>query len=71
MSPHKRQGSGRGHDRAPQPDVAQEAEAIATATEGRRPGLNIGELKDMSIQKLTQVAKELNVPGATGMRKQS
>jgi transcription termination factor Rho len=72
MSPHKRQGSGRGgHDRAPQPDVAQEAEAIATATaEGRRPGLNISELKEMSIQKLTQVAKELNVPGATGMRKQ-
>ena len=72
MSPHKRQGSRGGHDRAPQPDVAQEAEALATATatEGRRPGLNIGELKDMSIQKLTQVAKELNVPGATGMRKQ-
>ncbi len=73
MSPHKRQGSGRGgHDRAPQPDVAQEAEAIATASaaEGRRPGLNISELKEMSIQKLTQVAKELNVPGATGMRKQ-
>ena len=73
MSPHKRQGSGRGgHDRAPQPDVAQEAEAIATATatDGRRPGLNISELKEMSIQKLTQVAKELNVPGATGMRKQ-
>lgn len=32
--------------------------------------LNIGELKDMSIAKLTQVAKELNVAGATGMRKQ-
>ncbi|HEY3381539.1 MAG TPA: transcription termination factor Rho [Vicinamibacterales bacterium] len=38
----------------------------------RRPGegLNIGELKDMSIQKLTQIAKDLNVAGATGMRKQ-
>jgi len=68
---HKRQGSGRGGQQAPQADVAQEAEAAAAvATEGRRPGLNIGELKDMSIQKLTQVAKELNVPGATGMRKQ-
>ena len=33
---------------------------------GRRAGLNISELKDMSIQKLTQVAKELNVAGATG-----
>jgi transcription termination factor Rho len=38
----------------------------------RRPGegLNITDLKDMSIQKLTQVAKDLNVSGATGMRKQ-
>ncbi len=33
-------------------------------------GLNIGELKDMSIAKLTQIAKDLNVAGATGMRKQ-
>ncbi|MSO50103.1 MAG: transcription termination factor Rho [Acidobacteria bacterium] len=32
--------------------------------------LNINDLKDMSIQKLTQVAKDLNVVGATGMRKQ-
>jgi transcription termination factor Rho len=38
----------------------------------RRPGegLNITDLKDMSIQKLTQIAKDLNVGGATGMRKQ-
>ncbi len=32
--------------------------------------LNIGELKEMSIAKLTQVAKDLHVAGATGMRKQ-
>src|SRR5262245_23032596 len=39
---------------------------------GKRPGqgLNITELKDMSIQKLTQIAKDLAVTGATGMRKQ-
>src|SRR5688500_7101050 len=36
----------------------------------RGEGLNIGELKDMSIRELTQIAKELNVAGATGMRKQ-
>jgi len=36
----------------------------------RRAGLNITDLKDMSIQKLTQVAKDLSVSGATGMRKQ-
>ena len=34
------------------------------------PRLNISDLKDMSIQKLTQVAKDFNVPGVSGMRKQ-
>ena len=33
-------------------------------------GLNIAELKEMSIAKLTQVAMDLSVTGATGMRKQ-
>jgi transcription termination factor Rho len=33
-------------------------------------GLNITDLKDLSIQKLTQIAKDMNVAGATGMRKQ-
>ncbi len=39
---------------------------------GRRgdSGLNISELKEMSIAKLTQVAKDLAVPGAGGMRQQ-
>ena len=32
--------------------------------------LNISELKEMSISKLTQVAKDLSVAGASGMRKQ-
>jgi transcription termination factor Rho len=31
---------------------------------------NLATLKEMSISKLTQIAKELDVPGATGMRKQ-
>jgi transcription termination factor Rho len=39
--------------------------------EGRRGrGLNINDLKDKSIQQLTQIAKDLTVAGATGMRKQ-
>jgi len=39
--------------------------------EGRRgQGLNITELKDKSIQQLTNIAKDLTVAGATGMRKQ-
>jgi transcription termination factor Rho len=49
-------------------DVAEAPAADGSAPRG--PGLNIGELKDMSIQKLTQIAKDLNVDGATGMRKQ-
>ena len=32
--------------------------------------LDIADLKEMNISKLTQIAKELEVPGATGMRKQ-
>ena len=48
------------------------AAAEATHHVPRRPkdSLNIGELKEMSITKLTQVAKDLNVAGVTGMRKQ-
>jgi transcription termination factor Rho len=44
----------------------------AKAAVPRRPGegLNITSLKDMSIQKLTQIAKDMSVAGATGMRKQ-
>jgi transcription termination factor Rho len=32
--------------------------------------LNIQELKELNIQSLNQIAKELDIPGATGMRKQ-
>jgi len=32
--------------------------------------LDIADLKEMNISKLTQIAKDLDVPGATGMRKQ-
>ena len=53
-------------------DSPPEAAPSETAKPTKRPGagLNIGELKDMSIAKLTQVAKDLSVAGATGMRKQ-
>src|SRR5438876_6254218 len=51
------------------PDLAPDA---PKQTVPRRPGegLNITDLKDMSIQKLTQIAKDMTVAGATGMRKQ-
>ena len=53
---------------SPPPNPAPEP---ARAGQPRRPdGLNITDLKDMSIQKLTQIAKDMNVAGATGMRKQ-
>ena len=32
--------------------------------------MDIAELKEMNIAALTQIAKDLNVAGATGMRKQ-
>jgi transcription termination factor Rho len=55
--------------------TSADAQASPAAADGARPQkasstLNINDLKDMSIQKLTQVAKDLNVAGATGMRKQ-
>ena len=42
----------------------------ATPAPQSRPSLNINDLKDMSIQKLTHIGKDLNVADATGMRKQ-
>jgi transcription termination factor Rho len=56
-----------------QPQAQSEPAKSAAGTDGQKragEGLNIAELKEMSIQKLTQVAKDLNVAGATGMRKQ-
>ena len=40
------------------------------AASAKAKSLNITDLKDMSIQKLTQIAKDLNVGGVGGMRKQ-
>jgi transcription termination factor Rho len=56
---------------APASTVAADAPP-GTETLKPRPAdtLKITDLKDLSIQKLTQIAKERNVAGATGMRKQ-
>jgi transcription termination factor Rho len=65
-----------GPPRPPDADAADQAPADAAAPPqpapqpSPRPSLNINDLKDMSIQKLTQIGKDLNVAGATGMRKQ-
>ncbi|MCC6369213.1 MAG: transcription termination factor Rho [Bryobacterales bacterium] len=39
-------------------------------TKNGAPTLDLVELKDMSIQKLNQIAKDLGVPGGAGLRKQ-
>jgi transcription termination factor Rho len=58
---------------APAGETARpEEQRPAQPGQPRRPGegLNITDLKDLSIQKLTQIAKDMTVAGATGMRKQ-
>ena len=76
---HKRQAPARTSNgpAASEPTAAAEPAAVApeqprpAPPPPRRDGLNITDLKDMSIQKLTQVAKDLNVSGATGTRNRS
>jgi transcription termination factor Rho len=70
---HKRQAPARTTNGTPDAAAAPatvEAADPKTAPPRRPEGLNITDLKDMSIQKLTQIAKDLSVAGATGMRKQ-
>ncbi len=73
----KRPAPGRTGNGTTTPDAATPTETSAIPeqpkpapqpAQGQR--LNITDLKDMSIQKLTQIAKDLTVGGATGMRKQ-
>ncbi len=53
-----------------QPPAQQQPQQQPQQQRRAGQGLNITDLKDMSIQKLTQIAKDLTVAGATGMRKQ-
>ncbi|HEV7377966.1 MAG TPA: transcription termination factor Rho [Pyrinomonadaceae bacterium] len=51
--------------------TAEAPEEKAPARESKGEDIfNLSELKEMSISKLTQIAKSMDVPGATGMRKQ-
>jgi transcription termination factor Rho len=74
QSHHKRHGPVRTAGGSAAPDTpaepSQEAARIAQAEPRQPAGLNITDLKGMSSQRLTQVAKDMNVAGATGMRKQ-
>jgi transcription termination factor Rho len=75
----RRPAPARTHNGPAGSDAPRTTPAIETATpDEQRPaqprrtgeGLNITDLKDLSIQKLTQIAKDMTVAGATGMRKQ-
>ena len=69
--PPRQEGGPRGESQGRQEGAARpEGGARPDQRQGRGAGLNITELKDKSIQQLTQIAKDLTVAGATGMRKQ-
>jgi transcription termination factor Rho len=73
-SHQKRQAPARRAPGAPSDEPPPPADATPERESGVPPRqadvLNITVLKDMSIQKLTQIAKDMAVAGATGMRKQ-
>jgi transcription termination factor Rho len=48
----------------------QQRRKQAQGVKNGTPTLDLVELKDMSIQKLNQVAKDMNIAGAAGLRKQ-
>src|SRR4029079_10580058 len=65
------QGVDADQETPPSPEAAQPQRPIqAQQQRDSRRGLHITDLKDKSIQQLTQIAKDLAVAGATGMRKQ-
>ena len=71
MARHQKRPRPRAADPSlPVSDPALEALEVETADRASVPSLGLGELKAMSIQRLTQVAKDLNVAGASGLRKQ-
>jgi len=71
MARHQKRPRPRASDPSlPVSDPALEALDAETAERANVPGLGLGELKAMGIQRLTQVAKDLNVAGASGLRKQ-
>ncbi len=53
-----------------QPGLRRSRGALQQPAKNGSPTLDLVELKDMNIQKLNQVAKDLAVPGAAGLRKQ-
>jgi transcription termination factor Rho len=48
----------------------QQEEAPRQGALNKRGNLDLGELKEMSIARLNQIARDLEIPGVAGMRKQ-
>ena len=62
-------------DRRERAERAERVEAAELAERAAKPGSDVpvhelSTLKDMSVAELTKIAQELDMPGATGMRKQ-
>jgi transcription termination factor Rho len=55
---------------APSGGPGQQRRKQAQGVKNGTPTLDLVELKDMSIQKLNQIAKDMNIAGAAGLRKQ-
>src|SRR4030081_1299068 len=70
MANKRRTNSDGGGDNGGGVATAEAPEEIAVNHDGSQAVFNLSELKEMSISALTQVAKGMDVPGATGMRKQ-
>jgi len=51
---------------------AEKPETVKTdkAAAGNPPSVDLSSMKEMSVGELTKVAKQLDIPGSTGMRKQ-
>ena len=69
------QGQGQGQNQAQQSGPQKRGRGhgkgdVGGAKNGGAATLDLVELKDMSIQKLNQIAKDLSVPGTAGLRKQ-
>jgi len=70
MATRKRTTNGNGDSNGGGVATAEAPPEIPMNKDGKEDIFNLSELKDMSISALTQVAKTMDVPGATGMRKQ-
>ena len=70
MATRKRTTNGNGDSNGGGVATAEAPPDIPMNKDGKEDIFNLSELKEMSISALTQVAKSMDVPGATGMRKQ-